>query len=527
MVAKKIKSKRQTTRHRAKVVRKVAESRRKMRKSSKQQEKTLTKAKRAEKDPGLPGGLPASVKEAFVEQVKRGRELEAQQRRSRQELVRKALETSTTTTALGENSITGQDSDVDMDDERVLSMDGTKRAYYRELRKVMDVADVLLEVVDARDPEAYRSPTVEEEMLAKGKRVILVLNKSDLIPRDVLDEWIRFYQRRMPCVAFSADPQSGILSASSHGKSSDELLQLLKNYCRNRRIKTSIAVGVVGYPNVGKSSLVNALKRSKVCRVGAMPGVTTVGQEVHLDRNIRLLDCPGIVFDSNQAATCAVSDQDRGLSLLRNCFRLEQIHDPSLPVRAILSRCPESYLQELYSIPAWTSSEDFLQVLGKRLGRLRKGGIVDVNSTARAVLQDWHAGKIAYHTEAPKEDVSASILVPEWAPDFQFDMGDVEVIGGASNSAAEEPESAPPAKKLVIGSKTLKKSAKESGSEDTALSTFEASLNPQNNRSRKQALKDQKKRAEKAERRSSNRMEEDSDAGSDYDFNALLTPLPR
>ena len=67
----------------------------------------------------------------------------------------------------------------------------------------------------------------------------------------------------------------------------DTLLALLGNYCRNKDVKTSIRVGVVGMPNVGKSSLINSLKRSKACNVGATPGVTRAMQEVQLDSKIR------------------------------------------------------------------------------------------------------------------------------------------------------------------------------------------------------------------------------------------------
>merc|ERR1711902_366065 len=91
-------------------------------------------------------------------------------------------------------------------------------------------------------------------------------------------------------------------------KSNDEQLQtskcvgagtltaLLANYCRNKDVKTSIRVGVVGLPNVGKSSLINSLKRSRACGVGATPGVTKSMQEVQLDKKVKLLDCPGLVM---------------------------------------------------------------------------------------------------------------------------------------------------------------------------------------------------------------------------------------
>ena len=73
-------------------------------------------------------------------------------------------------------------------------------------------------------------------------------------------------------------------------------MNVLGNYCRNTGVKTSITVGIVGLPNVGKSSIINSLKRSKACQVGAIPGVTKAMQEIQLDKHIKLLDSPGIVM---------------------------------------------------------------------------------------------------------------------------------------------------------------------------------------------------------------------------------------
>lgn len=90
-------------------------------------------------------------------------------------------------------------------------------------------------------------------------------------------------------------------------------MKLLGNYCRNKDIKTSIRVGVVGerllnilsghflgFPNVGKSSVINSLKRKRACNVGALPGMTKEIQEIELDKHIRLLDSPGVVLISNK-----------------------------------------------------------------------------------------------------------------------------------------------------------------------------------------------------------------------------------
>jgi len=105
--------------------------------------------------------------------------------------------------------------------------------------------------------------------------VVLVLNKIDLVPKEIVAEWLKYLRNFHPTVAFKASTQEqrhklghAKAGASAAGTSecvgADTLMQLLKNYTRNQGMQKSITVGVVGYPNVGKSSLINSLKRSRV-----------------------------------------------------------------------------------------------------------------------------------------------------------------------------------------------------------------------------------------------------------------------
>lgn len=89
------------------------------------------------------------------------------------------------------------------------------------------------------------------------------------------------------------------------------------------QLKKSITVGIIGLPNVGKSSLINSLKRAHVVNVGATPGLTRSLQEVHLDKNVKLLDCPGVVMLKSSGNDASVA--------LRNCKRIEKLDDPVSP----------------------------------------------------------------------------------------------------------------------------------------------------------------------------------------------------
>ena len=189
----------------------------------------------------------------------------------------------------------------------------TRRAYYKEFQQVVDASDVVIEVLDARDPLACRNTQVETLVSSsQDKRLVLLLNKVDLVPRDVTLSWLRYLRREYPTVVFKSSTQPKQrrlgrkkfnplfaperLKETSTCLGARTLLQLLGNYCRlSGGTKKSITVGVIGCPNVGKSSVINSLMRNRSCRVGAAPGMTRVMTKVSLDKHIKMLDSPGVL----------------------------------------------------------------------------------------------------------------------------------------------------------------------------------------------------------------------------------------
>uniref|UniRef100_A0A671QYJ3 Guanine nucleotide-binding protein-like 3-like protein n=1 Tax=Sinocyclocheilus anshuiensis TaxID=1608454 RepID=A0A671QYJ3_9TELE len=324
--------------------------------------------------------------------------------------------------------------------------ENSRKAYCREFKKVIEAADVILEVLDARDPLGCRCPQVEQAVVQSGtnKKIVLVLNKIDLVSKEIVEKWIKYLRNEFPTVAFKSSTQqqnknlkhsrvpvtqaTQELLESSACVGADCLMKLLGNYCRNQDIKTAITVGVVGFPNVGKSSLINSLKRSRACNVGATPGVTKCLQEVHLDKHIKLLDCPGIVM-ANSTSDAAM--------ILRNCVKIEQLVDPVPPVEAILRRCNKAQIMGHYGILDFQTAHDFLALLARRQGKLRKGGLPDTDKAAKSVLMDWTGGRISYFTHPPETHtlpthVSAEI-VAEMGKAFDWDeleKGNLEALAG-------------------------------------------------------------------------------------------------
>lgn len=419
-------SKRMPARKRYKIEKKVREHNRKLRKEAKKHPKRKPKLVQ------LPN--QCAFKEDILKEIelmkKHNEEEKEKQREAARQRKRELAKTDLQGLVSAAQNEQAKHQEIEMgENEKIKNAlskeENSLKSYYKEFRKVLNAADIILEVVDARDPLGTRCKEVEEAVLSakEKKRLVIILNKADLIPRENLNQWLQYLRGSFPAVAFKASTQEQAkkLGRKKLGKKTQNMIQsgtcfgaellmsLLANYCRNvGNVKTSIRVGVVGLPNVGKSSIINSLKRSRACNVGSTPGITKTMQAVQLDSKIKLLDSPGIVF-----ANSGENSDDSSSVALKNAVKIQSLKDPSTPAIAVLKRVSKPQIMEMYDIPEFSTPDEFFALKATRMGKFRKGGIPDTIAAARSILEDWNSGKIRYYTVPPEESnchVSAEIV---------------------------------------------------------------------------------------------------------------------
>lgn len=171
----------------------------------------------------------------------------------------------------------------------------------------------------------------------------------------------------------------------------------------------------LGYPNTGKSSIINTLRKKKVATVAPIPGETKVWQYVTLMKRIYLIDCPGIVPPN-------AHDTPEDI-LLKGVVRVENVENPEQYVAAALRKCKLKHVQKTYDIGEFKDATDFLELCARKSGRLLKGGEADVDGVAKMVLNDFLRGKLPWYT-APPVAVSADGQTTEGSKE-QGRLGDM------------------------------------------------------------------------------------------------------
>ncbi|MBU2589459.1 MAG: 50S ribosome-binding GTPase [Nanoarchaeota archaeon] len=242
------------------------------------------------------------------------------------------------------------------------------RSFWKIVNEVIKESDIILEILDSRFIEQTRNKEIEDKVRAENKQLIYVINKCDLVDKELLERKKKILK---PSVFVSAMRHQG----------TSILLRTILQFVDKK--KERVIIGVVGYPNTGKSSVINALKGRASASVSPIGGHTKGRQLVKITKQVYLMDTPGVYpyMEKDQTKHALISSVD-----------FNKVKDPIGIVYKLYDAFRE-ILEEHFKIKT-EDAEDFLEKVASKLNLLKKGNQPDIDRAARAVLKDWQHGKL-------------------------------------------------------------------------------------------------------------------------------------
>lgn len=282
-------------------------------------------------------------------------------------------------------------------------MTKTRRMIAEQLKNV----DAVCEILDARIPISSRNPDVDE--LTAGKPRLVVLNRVDQADRASTDRWAAYFKNKGYAV-LESDAKSGQGTARFAGAVRELLSEKIRAYEEKGQNRV-LRVMILGIPNVGKSTFINKIAGRKTAKTEDRPGVTRSKQWVPIDRNLELLDTPGILWPKfedqsvglNLAYTGAVKDDILDTETL-GCHLMAYLGDhypQALSAAYKLPGVPEREMEE--NDIAW--GYRLLEAAGRKRGFLISGGEVDTERMAKILLDEFRGGKLGRFTLELPEDL--------------------------------------------------------------------------------------------------------------------------
>ena len=255
----------------------------------------------------------------------------------------------------------------------------------REIKEKLNLIDIVYEVIDARMP--ISSKVVDIDELIQDKPRVLVVTKYDLCDKSETDKILEKYRKM--CY--------NVVTLDLIGGSVNELIQVTKNMMKpinEERVKKGLKerasrILIVGAPNVGKSTLINRLVGKKSVGVGNTPGFTKSLSWIRINKDMELLDSPGILWPK-------IENQENAHVLAAFSSIKEEILNIDDIACFILNKMEELYpekLKERYGIDK--IDEDFMnayEMIGKKRGVLSRGGVVDYEKVSVLIIQDLKSG---------------------------------------------------------------------------------------------------------------------------------------
>ena len=263
---------------------------------------------------------------------------------------------------------------------------GHMNAARKEAAKTMEVIDVIVELLDARIPNASSNPLIQELRLARQRPSLKVLNKADLADPAVTRAWLDLYNQQ-PGV-------SAVALSCSHAADAAKVPQLCQPLAPHRHSSAKpLRMLIMGIPNVGKSTLMNRLLKRRVARVGDEPAVTKVQQRHKLNDHMAITDSPGLLWGT-------IKDPHVGLLLATtNAVGHTVVDDEAVGeflATILLARYPARLTARYgFTVDGLTSAA-VIDAIGKKRGCLltRSGGGIDRDKAARILLSDYRDGTL-------------------------------------------------------------------------------------------------------------------------------------
>jgi len=257
----------------------------------------------------------------------------------------------------------------------------------RQMQEDIKLIDLVVEIVDSRIPFSSRNPDIDE--LGKNKYRLILMNKADLADKKATDKWTSYFKSKgYFVVSLDARSKNGMKTITDiiMEACKEKIERDLKRGIKNRPVRAM----VVGIPNVGKSTFINSYAGKACAKTGNKPGVTKGKQWIRLNKNVELLDTPGILWPKFE-------DQMVGLRLaLIGSIKDEILNTDELAVELIKFLLKEypGILAERYNIEEIENPTDMLMKIAESRNCLSKGNELDYSKAAILLIDDFRSGKL-------------------------------------------------------------------------------------------------------------------------------------
>lgn len=257
----------------------------------------------------------------------------------------------------------------------------------RQMQEDMKLIDLVIELVDARVPSASRNPDIDE--LGKNKFRLIIMNKSDLSDEAKNQEWSRYFKEKgYFVVCLDSRSKNGMKAVQNTIMEvcSEKIERDRKRGIKNRPVRAM----VVGIPNVGKSTFINSFAGKACAKTGNKPGVTKGKQWIRLNKNVELLDTPGILWPKFE-------DQTVGLKLaLIGAIKDEilNIDELSLELIRVLREQYPGILKERYELDENTTEVEILKQIAEKRKCISRREELDYSKAATLVIEEFRSGKL-------------------------------------------------------------------------------------------------------------------------------------